>query len=114
METVTASDVWYMNASFLNETDSDQPARIRIRDKQNILERRRPYMVAVSRFTVSGNSTLYYRPKNPDAKCTIKFYEDHGQSWTYSRTAQVSLETHSYTINELLNQLNEKTQGKPG
>ena len=111
METVTASDVWYMNASFLNETSTDQPARIRIRDKQNILERRRPYMVAVSRFTVSGNTTLYYRPSNPDATCSIKFYEDHGQSWTYTRTAQVSLENHSYTISELLGQLNEKTTG---
>ena len=68
-------------------------------------------MVAVSRFTVSGNTTLYYRPSNPDAFCFIKFYEDHGQSWTYSRTIEVSLENHSYTISQLLGQLNEKTTG---
>ena len=68
-------------------------------------------MIAVTRFTVSGNSTLYYQPSNTDATCTIKIFEDHGQSWTLSRTVQVSLEEHSYTISELLGQLNEKTTG---
>ena len=65
-------------------------------------------MVAVTRFTVSGNSTLYYQPANSDATCSIKFYEDHGQSWTYTRTLDVSLAEHSYTISELDSSMNKQ------
>jgi len=109
METVQASDVWYMNVSYLNDTDSPQPARIRVRDKQNILQKRRPYMIAVTRFTVSGNTTLYYQPANPDAQVSFQFYREEARNMVPTRSFTKSLTDASSTISELLDQLNEYT-----
>ena len=102
METVQAQDVWYMNASYMNTSLTAQPARIRIRDKQNILDRRRPYMIAVTRFTVSGNNTLYYQPANSEATVIIKYSSSRDQAHTPVRTVTKTLSEHSYTLSDFL------------
>ena len=64
-------------------------------------------MIAVTRFTVSGNTTLYYQPANPAAQVSFQFYREEARNMVPTRSFTKSLTKASSTISELLEQLNE-------
>ena len=68
-EALMANDHFYVNASYYNNTDSDQPATITVEDNDDILRRDTgdEWLVHVTRFSCDTMTSLSYISANPDA-----------------------------------------------
>ena len=87
-EALIASDHFYVNASFYNDTESDQPATIMVEDNDDILRRDTgdEWLVHVTRFSCDSMTTLNYINADTSASWEIIAHNPDGapsKKWNF-------------------------------
>ena len=71
---------FYVNASYYNDTATDQKARIVVKDTQNILDRSDEWLVHITRFSVDSMKSLSYIESDLNAYWEIRLHDAEGST----------------------------------
>ena len=108
-EALIASDHFYVNASYYNNTDTDQPARITVEDNDDIIRRDTgdEWLVHVTRFSCDSMTTLSYVKADPTATWQIVCHDGTG----FPKAAFDFVLDHDYaTPRDLIADMNIRTR----
>jgi len=114
MAELIADQTFYLNASQTVSPDATVPAlaEIKVNDSYGILKSRDKWQCGVSRFSLSGQTSLFYRPQDNTATATISIFRTDGNVVMGVRDPYtVTLDRNIYTVNDLLTKLNAVTEG---
>ena len=79
-DALLSADHFYVNASYYNDTDTVQKARITVKDTTNILDRSDDWLVHVTRFSVDSMKSLSYIETDLSAYWEIRLHNEGGVS----------------------------------
>ena len=108
-EALLANDHFYVNASYYNDTDSDQPATIMVEDNEDILRRDAgdEWLVHVTRFSCDSMTSLSYIKADPSAYWEIVCHDGTG----FPRAVSEFVLLRDYaTPRDLISAMNLKTR----
>ena len=107
MESLASENIFFINGKVYNDTESGMEAVLEIEDKESILQDRRNWQVTVSRFSLSGQRSLYYYPAKPHAGTTVRcFAMSTAAGLREVSSYQIGFDKTSWTISDFLTQLN--------
>ena len=98
-----SKDFFYLNASYYNDTDIDQPATIHVEDSSDILTRSDGWMVHVTRFSVDSMKSLVFVEKDESASWEIQIVSNVGQP---TDTFKFTLDRDYATPQDLIDEMN--------
>ena len=75
-EALISKDHFYMNASYYNDTSTDQSAVIHVEDTQDILQRNDGWLVHVTRFSCDSMNSVMFVEKDLTATWEIRVVDD--------------------------------------
>ena len=107
MESLASENIFFINGKVYNDSETGMEAVLEIEDKEAILQDRRNWQVTVSRFSLSGQRSLYYYPPNPNSSTTVRcFATSTAAGLREVSNYQIAFDKTSWTISDFLTQLN--------
>ena len=71
-EGVESKDVFYVNGSFVNNSEYPQLASVLVSDDRSILERTEGYTVTITRFSVDTQSNMFFIEKDDKKRVCVE------------------------------------------
>ena len=108
-EALLAKDHFYVNASYYNDTETDQPATIMVQDNDDIIRRDTgdEWLVHVTRFSCDSMASLSYIAADPTATWQIAIQDGAGQA---TKVFNFTLDRDYATPRDLISEMNMFTR----